>query len=306
VALTKDDITTSVRTFKSRRDNLLHDDITTFDHNFERFLEFCRNDRLVRLVLGPVESTSAVDLDAWWADATQRPPKVTIPSDADEELSLRYRLLQSIEADPNKIFQLGIAHEAERQEDWIAVFRNLLLRPFAEDLSHRLGDAANLATPEARAVQAVPLIRIPSPKEIKIFLSHKSVDKPLVRRYSDALKTLGFDPWLDEDAMPAGANLEREVLRGFEESCAAVFFITESFKDEQYLAAEVDYAVRQKRVKDKKFAIITLRYTNAAAVPGLLTPYVYRDVSNDLEGLNELLKALPVELGPVRWKKHIV
>ena len=106
--------------------------------------------------------------------------------------------------------------------------------------------------------------------------------------------------------MPAGANLEREVLRGFEESCAAVFFITASFKDEKYLAAEVDYAVMQKRKKEQKFAIVTLRYTNAAAVPGLLTPYIYKDVSNDLEGFDELLKALPIELGQVRWKSQVV
>ena len=85
-----------------------------------------------------------------------------------------------------------------------------------------------MATPEARAAQAVPFSRIPSPKEVKIFLSHKSVDKPLVRRYYDALRQAGFDPWLDEPNMAAGANLERELLRGFEESCAAVFFITET------------------------------------------------------------------------------
>jgi len=60
-----------------------------------------------------------------------------------------------------------------------------------------------------------------------------------------------------EPNMAAGANLERELLRGFEESCAAVFFITQNFTDERYLAAEVDYAVIQKRKKDRKFAIIT-------------------------------------------------
>jgi hypothetical protein len=173
-------------------------------------------------------------------------------------------------------------------------------------LTHRVGDVANLATPEARSVQAVPLSRIPSPNEAKIFLSHKSVDKPLVYRHYNPLKTLGFDPWLDERGMPAGSNLEREVLRGFEESCAAVFFITASFKDDRYLAAEVDYAVMQKRKKDRKFSIVTLRYANASAVPALLTPYIYKDVSNDLEGFDELLKALPIELGPVRWKAHVV
>lgn len=107
-------------------------------------------------------------------------------------------------------------------------------------------------------------------------------------------------------SVAAGANLEREVFRGFEESCAAVFFITEDFKDERYLAAEVDYAMMQKRKKNRKFAIITLRYTDAAPVPGLLTPYIYKSVSNDLEGFNELVRALPIELGPVRWKAEAV
>lgn len=62
----------------------------------------------------------------------------------------------------------------------------------------------------------------------------------------------------------------------------------------------------EKRKKDKKFAIITLRYTDAAAVPCLLTPYIYKDVSNDLEGFRELVRALSVELGSVRWKAAVV
>ncbi len=303
--LTSNQVATSLRQFKSRRDSLLHDDVAMFEHQLERFLEFCASDPLARKTLAPVESHSA-DVDAWWAAATQHNPNASFPSDSDDEMALRYRLLQSARAEPNHIFQLGISHRQNKRDGWVELFRNLVIRPFADELSHRIGEAANLATPEARSVQAVPLSRIPGAKETKIFLSHKSVDKPLVYRYYNALKTLGFDPWLDEQAMPAGANLEREVLRGFEESCAAVFFITASFKDEKYLAAEVDYAVMQKRRKEQKFAIVTLRYTNAAAVPGLLTPYIYKDVSNDLEGFDELLKALPIELGPVRWKAHVV
>jgi hypothetical protein len=150
------------------------------------------------------------------------------------------------------------------------------------------------------------LSRIPSDAETRIFLSHKSVDKPLVSRYHRALMQLGYRPWLDEPEMPAGANLERRMLEGFEQSCAAVFFITENFKDEKYLAAEVDYAVMQKRIKGAKFAIITLRYPNSSAVPALLTPYVYKDVLNDLDGFFELTRALPIELGPIRWKPDVV
>ena len=72
------------------------------------------------------------------------------------------------------------------------------------------------------------------------------------------------------------------------------------------MATEVDYAVIQKRAKGHKFAIITLRYPDAEAVPGLLTPYTYKNVQNDLDGMYELLRALPIELGPVRWKAKVV
>ncbi|MGT2429380.1 TIR domain-containing protein [Cupriavidus basilensis] len=49
---------------------------------------------------------------------------------------------------------------------------------------------------------------------MKIFLSHKSADKPLVRQFKQTLDELGFDPWLDEDAMNAGAELERAPAQG--------------------------------------------------------------------------------------------
>jgi len=85
-----------------------------------------------------------------------------------------------------------------------------------------------------------------------------------------------------------------------------VFFITDSFTDEKYLATEVDYAIIQKRRKGSKFAIITLRYSSAASIPGLLVPYICKDVANDLEGFQSLIAALPVELGPGRWKAYVV
>jgi hypothetical protein len=302
----KDELTESLRQFKQRRDDLLHEDIATFDHHYERFLEFCKSDFLVQSVLSPLLEKHKPDADSWWQRATTRPPRTSMPSNSDEELSLLYRLLESADDNADRVSSLGIAHGHDKQQEWVEFFRTLIIRPFAAELSNRLATAANLATPEARAAQAVPFTRIPSQKEIRIFLSHKSVDKPLVYRYHHALKATGFDPWLDETNMAAGANLEREVLRGFEESCAAVFFITENFRDEKYLAAEVDYAVMQKRKKDKKFAIITLRYANAAEIPGLLTPYIYKDITNDLQGFKELVAALPIELGPCRWKADVV
>ena len=40
----------------------------------------------------------------------------------------------------------------------------------------------------------------------KIFLSHKSSDKNLVLDFKETLDLLGYETWLDEDAMPAGTD----------------------------------------------------------------------------------------------------
>ena len=140
----------------------------------------------------------------------------------------------------------------------------------------------------------------------KIFLSHKGVDKPIVREFKDTLEILGFTPWLDEAAMAAGTELERGLLQGFKDSCAAIFFITPSFKDEKFIATEVNYAIAEKRKKTEEFAIITLVFQdndgNTGIIPDLLKPYVWKTPKNDLEAFREIIRALPIKVGNIIWK----
>lgn len=300
----KDEVTESLRRFVERRDDLLHEDESGFNLHLSRFLELFENDELVQSVISPVLKKHSPDADSWWNELSNN--EIGFPSDSDEELALRYSILQSVNQEPNKLYSFGFAFGKRKRDEGIELFRSTVIRPFVNELSNRVSKAANIVTPEERAIQAVPLSRIPRANETRIFLSHKSVDKPIVMRYYNALKELGFEPWLDEPDMPAGTNLERGIFDGFEKSCAAVFFITENFKDEKYLASEVDYAILQKRKKENKFAIITLRYPKALPVPDLLTPYIFKDVLNDLDGFYQLIRALPIELGQTRWKKDIV
>ena len=137
---------------------------------------------------------------------------------------------------------------------------------------------------------------------MKIFLSHKWADKPLVREFKQTLHLLGFDPWLDEDSLHAGEELERGSLNGFKDSCAAVFFITPNFKDENFLASEVNYAIAEKRAKRDRFAIITIVFGKGGIVPELLRTYVWKAPTNNLEAIREVLQALPVRVGNVYWK----
>lgn len=305
--LPKEQVVKSLRLFKSRRDDLLHEDIDTFEPNFKRFCDFCQKDSLVQSVITPLEALYTTDVQSWWKKIQsddRDEMDLCFPEDPDEEFLLRYAIMADAVQQSDAGMRFGLALRKWKASEWKEMFRNLIIRPFADELSHRLGDVIDLATPEERSMQAVPLKYIPKSNEVRIFLSHKSQDKPMVKRYYQALADLGLSPWLDEPDMPAGTNLERGILQGFEESCAAVFFITENFKDENFLATEVDYAVMQKRKKGKKFTIITLRY--GGNIPELLKPYTWATVSNDLEGFHELLRALPVQAGPIRWKSSIV
>jgi len=143
----------------------------------------------------------------------------------------------------------------------------------------------------------------------KVFLSHKGVDKENVAEFKKTLELLGYNPWLDEDAMPAGTALERGVLKGMQESCGVVFFITPSFKDEGYLETEVNYAIQEKRRKGDKFAIVTLQFVgndgSVGAIPELLKTYVWKKPKTPLEALREIVRALPVVPGLVDWRSEI-
>ena len=141
--------------------------------------------------------------------------------------------------------------------------------------------------------------------KIKIFLSHKSVDKGIVREVIKTLELLGFDPWLDEDSMVAGVSLERSIQQGFKDSCAAIFFVTPNFKDEDYLGSEVEYAISEKRKKKELFSIITLvlnEDTQKGVVPDLLTPYVYKEPKNEFQVIQEILKALPIQVASPMYR----
>jgi len=301
----KDKITQSLRIFRERRDDLLHEDTSTFEINLQRLLEFCDQDELIKPLINSIEKIEHISGDKWWEQISSE-REITFPTNLDEDLALRISILKELAKVPTRIFSFGFAIGKSKGNEAVESFRSMVIRPLLSELSERVSKAADIATPEERALQAVPLSRIPSAKQTRIFLSHKSVDKPIVMRYYNALKELGFEPWLDQPDMPAGTNLERGILDGFEKSCAAIFFVTENFKDENYLATEVDYAIVQKRKKGKKFSIITLRYHASSAIPGLLNTYIYKDVQNDLDGLTEVLRSLPIELGPVRWKQEVI
>jgi hypothetical protein len=144
-------------------------------------------------------------------------------------------------------------------------------------------------------------------QQSRIFLSHKGANKPLVVQFHQVLKELGFDPWLDQEDIVAGYSLHRELLGGMQASCAAVFFITPEFRDETYLAHEIDLAMAERTTRRDRFRIISLALADTSGargeVPANLKTLVYKEPTSELDALYEILRALPIAVGPPMWRR---
>jgi TIR domain len=193
--------------------------------------------------------------------------------------------------------------------DWLD--RAVMIEPDIEYRLRNMTSASSKATLSPYDFQTIVALRVYRDDffkniPMKIFLSHKGIDKPLARDVYETLKTLGFDPWLDEKAMSAGIKLERGLKQGFKDSCAAVFFITPRFKDLGYLATEVEYAIQEERDKGDRFKIICILFKGKRGiqgeVPELLRGYVWKEPKTRLEALRMIVQALPIELGQPTWK----
>ena len=145
---TKEELIRSLQMYKSRRDDLLHEDAETFQHHLERFVQFAERDPLVQQVLKPLEDSIESDLEGWWAmTLDHHAGTVQFPDDWDEELVLRYRILCHTVQEPRRLYKFGPAVGKRKIADMAEVFRVLVVRPFLEELSRRLGEAADLASP---------------------------------------------------------------------------------------------------------------------------------------------------------------
>jgi len=174
-----------------------------------------------------------------------------------------------------------------------------------EEMPDRLDEALENIEGIADKLESV-LVKFDPAEFNRIFLSHAGADKPMARRFMSALRSVGLDPWLDEENMPAGTPLHRGLSQGLKESCAAVFFLTPNFKDEGFLKKEIDYAVEAERQSAGRFRVISLILNERTdEVPELLRPFVWKKTNSELEAFVELIRALPIRPGPAIWRQEV-
>jgi len=87
--------------------------------------------------------------------------------------------------------------------------------------------------------------------KVKVFINHATEDKPLVRKlYSELKKYSWIDPWIDEDRLLPGQELELEIDKAMKEVDAVLVCISStSVKKKGYVQAEIRKAEEQQRLR---------------------------------------------------------
>lgn len=133
--MTPQEITNSLQNFKDRRDDLMHEDVNGFDHLAGRFIEFCEKDFLIQTILNPLkERFSDINAEQWWEAVQQGYEIPDFPLDKDEELILRYKILQSVRGDRGILFEFGRLCSHSKLDEATESFRSLVLRPLMSEL----------------------------------------------------------------------------------------------------------------------------------------------------------------------------
>jgi hypothetical protein len=295
--------------FKRYRDALVYGDPDDLEQHLRDFVREVERNTLIASIRAKLPN---FDVEEWWKNVAARATQwmgqldvIDFPDGEDDRLVVLWDLAKSMASgDPKQLTVRGFGQILGRHKmaDAASITINLVLRPLADMLADKIRDEVEMANPAVRELAGVPLDRIPAEGETVIFLSHKSIDKDIVRPYYHLLKELGLEPWLDEADLKAGDTLHREIADAFDHSCAVVFFVTKNFKDERWLKREVDHAVNRLIERDGRFVIITLVFDDAE-LPRPLQERLYVKVANEVDTVRAIIRALPVEVGPPRWRK---
>ena len=135
---------------------------------------------------------------------------------------------------------------------------------------------------------------------MKIFLSHSSKDKPLVKRINDDLKSHDFITWLDSDDIPLGGSIVEFIERGLSESDIVMVFLSEHAVHSKWVQNEWQ-AKLFSHINENRIIIIPV-LVNKCQIPKFLAHLKYadftetynyeRNLSHLLNDLNQLKLSL--------------
>lgn len=117
---------------------------------------------------------------------------------------------------------------------------------------------------------------------MKVFLSHSSLDKELVRPIATWLHSKGIEVWLDEWSMTAGDSLVGKIGEGIASSDRLVVFLTPNSIGSNWVTKEVATGIIMELAEDKglgeKFVVPAV--LQPCKVPIMLRDKLYANFTN--------------------------
>ena len=91
---------------------------------------------------------------------------------------------------------------------------------------------------------------------MKVFLSHLSTDKDLVRKISDELKKWGMDLWDDTYEIYPGDNWAQVTSQALQESQAMIVLLTPESLDSKWIRWDIEYALGNVAYKQRLIPVL--------------------------------------------------
>ena len=115
-----------------------------------------------------------------------------------------------------------------------------------------------------------------------VFISYRSADRAWVLKLHDALRHLGYEVFVDQFVLNAGAALASSLDEGIDKSGSSIIVWSKNYATSNWTKEEYN-ALKNRANSDSNF-ILGVAAIDSTKLPGLLSGHVYTDFSQQPEG----------------------
>ena len=127
--------------------------------------------------------------------------------------------------------------------------------------------------------------------KFKVFLSHSSIDKPIVEKIFFELQKEEIKVWFDKYEIKGGDSITDKLNEGLSKSDLGLICLSRNFLNSNSSKAEMNYFFRQRMISGKKNFIILNIDLSIQEFPPLLQDYRHINLNNE-NSISELLGAI--------------
>ncbi|MDA3800226.1 MAG: toll/interleukin-1 receptor domain-containing protein [Kiritimatiellae bacterium] len=129
---------------------------------------------------------------------------------------------------------------------------------------------------------------------MKLFLSHSSVDKTIVKRLANDLKSTGISVWLDEWEIKVGDRITQKINCGLDDSDYVAIWLTKAAISSKWVALEWQSRFADEIAEDR--VIILPLLAEECHLPPLLRDVKYADFKSQYSiGIQQLLERCGID-----------